>query len=88
MFGTFDPPLDEFDKTIIFQSIKNKIIERALDSIKYIIFGCWAELRVHLIETFKDKTNSVTIANEILKLQNIKSPYKLLKIHFLNLNQG
>lgn len=80
LFGTLSPPLDAFDSAVIFLNIKSKITERALDSIKDLEFSNWDELRSHLVNTFKDKTNSVTIINEILKIQTIKNPYKLLEV--------
>lgn len=79
LFGTFNPPLDEFDKTISFLNIKSKIIDKALDNIKDLEFASWNELREHLILNFKDKLNSITILNEILK-NNEKNPHKLLDI--------
>lgn len=80
LFATLNPPLDDFDKTIAFLTIKNKITGKALDSIKDLDINDWATLRSHLINTFKDKTKSETIINELLKIQNIKNPYKLLEI--------
>lgn len=80
LFSAFNPPLDDFDKAIVFLSIKAKITDKALDSIKDLEFNNWIELRQHLVNSFKDKTNSTTIMNDILKIQNIKNPYKLLEI--------
>lgn len=48
-------------------------------------FENWNELRGYLIENIKGRTNSVTVINELLMIQN-KNPYKLLEIvkeHFL-----
>lgn len=87
LLSTLNPPLDEFDKMITFLAIKNKITEKALDSIKDLEINNWNELREHLKNTFKDKTNAVTIIIELLKIQHIKNPYKLLEItkeKFLN----
>lgn len=80
ILGTLNPPLDDFDKEIAFLHIKSKITEKALDSIKDTDFSSWNNLRTHLINNFKDRTNSVTILNDILKIQHIKNPYKLLEI--------
>lgn len=79
LFGTFNPPLDNFDTAISFLNIKSKITDKALDSIKDLEFQNWNELREHLIRNFKDRTNSTTIINELLKINN-KNPYKLLEI--------
>lgn len=80
LFATLNPPLDNFDKSITFLNIKSKVTDRALDSIKDLEIDNWNDLKTHLINTFKDKTNSVTIVNDILKIQHIKNPYKLLEI--------
>lgn len=87
LLSTMNPPLDEFEKTIVLLSIKTKIVGKALDSIKDYELKTWNELKTHLQNTFKDKSNSVTILNEILKIQNIKNPYKLMEVtkdKFLN----
>ena len=76
LFGTLDSPLDDFDKVVAFLHIRSKITHKALDSIKDIEFTSWNKLKEHLINNFKDKTNSTTIINELLKLQNIKNLIK------------
>lgn len=80
LLGTITPQLDDFEKSITFLSIKNKIVGKALDSIKDYELNNWLDLREHLKNSFKDKSNSVTILNELLKIQNVKNPYKLLDI--------
>lgn len=87
IFATINPPLDSFETAIIFLNIKSKITDKALDSIKDIEFNDWSKLRSHLTETFKDKSNAVTTLNDLLKIQNVKNPYKLLELtknKFLN----
>lgn len=80
LFATLQPPLDNFDKSIAFLSIKSKIVGKALESIKDLEFNNWTDLSEYLINNFKDKSTTVTIINDILKLNNIKNPYKLFEI--------
>lgn len=80
LLNTLIPALDEFEKQLCFLTIKGKVTEKALDSIKDLEIQTWDVLRAHLTNNFKEQTNSVTILNELLKIQNIKNPYKLLEL--------
>src|SRR5436190_2558971 len=80
LLATIDPPLDDFDKCVAFLSIISKIVGKALESVKDLEFNTWNELRAHLVNTFKDKSTSVTITNDILKINNIRNPYKLFEV--------
>ena len=80
LLATIDSPLDDFDKCVAFLSIKSKIVGKALESVKDLEFNTWNELRAQLVDTFKDKSTSVTITNDILKINNIRNPYKLFEV--------
>lgn len=79
-FSEINPALNNFERNIIFLNIKNKIIGRALESLADLEFNNWNDLRSHLIATFKTKTKSVTILNDLLKIKNIRNPNELLEL--------
>ena len=70
----FNPPLDDFEVATAFLAVRNKIIGKALESIKDLYLRNWDDLKVCLLRNFDDKSNSVTLLTEILNVTNIKNP--------------
>ena len=75
LLGTIQPALDVFEGSTVFLSIRSKITGKALESIKDSNIRGWDEMR-----NFADKSNSVTILNEILNVTTIKNPTILFDI--------
>ena len=79
LVGMIQPELDVFEILTIFFSIRGKITGKALESIKDANVRGWDELKESLLRNFADKSNSVTILNEILNVMNIKNPTVISK---------
>jgi len=71
---TLNPPLDAFENSTMFLSLRSKIIGKALDSIKDLEIRSWTTLRTTLINNFSDRASSITILNGILNIKNVKNP--------------
>ena len=71
---TLNPELDAFENSTVFLYLRSKIIGRALESIKDLEPRSWSTLREILIANFSNKSNSITILNNILNIKSIKNP--------------
>ena len=77
---TLNPELDAFENSTVFLYLRSKIIGRALESIKDLEPRSWSALREILIANFSNKSNSVTILNNILNIKGIKNPSYFFEI--------
>ena len=87
VLNTINPALDAFESSTTFLSMRSKIVGKALDSIKDLEIRSWTTLREVLIGNFSDKSNSITILNSILNIENVKNPtlfFDLIKGKFNN----
>ena len=73
LLGTIQPELDVFEGSTVFLSIRSKITGKVLESIKDSKIRGWDELKESLLGNFADKSNSVTILNQILNITTIKN---------------
>ena len=72
---------------MIFLSVRNKIVGKALDLIKDAEIRDWQTLKDSLLNNFADKATSVTILHDIININNIKNPinfFDTLKSKFNN----
>lgn len=74
LLGTIQPEPDDFKIAAISLSIYSKIIGKAFESIIDLNIRCWSDLKANFIKNFADKSNSITILNNILSVQGIKNP--------------
>jgi len=87
LLGMIQPELDPFEMATTFLAVRSKITGKALESIKDLSISSWEELKECLLRNFADKSNSVTILNEILNVTNIKNPtlfFDIIKGKFNN----
>ena len=87
ILSALEPALDDFEQAMIFLSVRNKIVGKALDTIKDIEVRNWQSLKDSLLNNFADKATSVTILHETINIFNIKNPisfFEIIKSKFNN----
>ena len=80
ILGTLEPNLDAFELSTVFLSIRCKVVGKALQSIKDLDIRSWTDLKETLLNSFSDRSNSVTILNNILNVKSIKNPCMFIEV--------
>ena len=73
ILGTLEPNSNAFEMSTVFLSIRCKVKGKALQSIKDLDVRSWTYLKETLLNSFSDRSNSVTILNNILNVKILKT---------------
>ena len=66
LLSTLQPELDDFEQAMIFLSVRNKIVGKALNLVKDAEIRDWQTIKDSLLNSFADKATSVTILHDII----------------------
>ena len=80
VLGTLKPQLDAFELSTTFLYIRSRVTGKALQNIKDLNIRSWPALKETLLNSFSDRSNSVTILNSILNIKNIRSSPAFIEI--------